>query len=73
MTHHTLHKITAKIRKLRIEAGYSSHVDFAEEVPMNRSSYCKLEGTAPNMTMKTLLRVLAVHNLTLKEFFNDIE
>lgn len=73
MTHHSLHKITGKIRKLRQDAGYKSHEDFALEVPMNRSSYCKLEGNAPNMTMKTLLRILSVHNVTLKEFFSDIE
>lgn len=73
MTHHSLHKITGKIRKLRQDAGYKSHEDFALEVPMNRSSYNKLEGGAPNMTMKTLLRILSVHNVTLKEFFSDIE
>jgi len=73
MTHHSLHKITGKIRKLRQDAGYKSHEDFALEVPMNRSSYNKLEGGAPNMTIKTLLRILSVHNVTLKEFFSDIE
>lgn len=49
MTHHSLHKITGKIRKLRQDAGYKSHEDFALEVPMNRSSYNKLEGGAPNV------------------------
>ena len=66
----TIKKISNKIKKLRINAGYSSYEVFAWEKGIGRMHYWKMEkGT--NFTMKSLLKILDAHNITLAEFFED--
>jgi transcriptional regulator with XRE-family HTH domain len=68
----TLAKIALKIKKLRKDKGYSSYETFAVEYDLDRKQYWRIEkGT--NITISTLLKVLAIHQMPLKEFFEDIE
>ena len=61
-----------KIKDLRIKAGYKSYEVFAWENNLSRIQYWKMEkGT--NCTLKSLHKVLSIHNLTYKEFFDSIE
>lgn len=63
--------IAQKLRRLRIEAGYKSYETFAFDHGLPRVGYGKHEqGT--NLTMKSLLRILDIHKLTLAEFFDDL-
>ena len=65
-------KIAALIKKLRIEKGYGSHEFFAWDNKIPRVQYWRMEkGT--NFTIRTLLRVLDAHNLSLKDFFEQLE
>jgi len=65
-------RIANKIRKLRIQKGYSSHESFAWDYNLNRVQYWRIEkGT--NITLKTLITILYIHKITLSEFFKDIE
>lgn len=64
--------IGEKIKFLRINAGYKSYEVFAWENNLSRIQYWKMEkGT--NCTLKSLHKVLSIHNLTYKEFFDSIE
>jgi hypothetical protein len=64
--------IANKIRKLRIQHGYSSHETFAWDHNLNRVQYWRIEkGT--NITLKTLLSVLDIHKISLSSFFSDID
>ena len=64
-------KIAQKIKKLRIEKGYSSYENFAWDFDLPRMQYWRMEkGT--NFTINTLLKVLDVHKISLSEFFSDI-
>ncbi len=65
-------KIAQKLRKLRIEAGYTSYETFAFEHDLPRVSYGNHE-KGSNLTMKSLLRLLDIHKVSLSEFFSDIE
>lgn len=61
-----------RIKFLRIKAGYKSYEVFALENNLSRIQYWKMEkGT--NCTLKSLYKVLQVHNLTYKEFFDSLE
>ena len=61
-----------RIKFLRIKAGYKSYEVFAWENNLSRIQYWKMEkGT--NCTLKSLYKVLQVHNLTYKEFFDSLE
>ena len=65
-------QIAARIKELRIEKGYSSHEFFAWENKTPRVQYWRMEkGT--NFTIKTLLRVLDVHEISLEYFFDGLE
>ena len=64
--------IGERIKSLRINAGYKSYEVFAWENNLSRIQYWKMEkGT--NCTLKSLDKVLKVHNLTYKEFFDSLE
>ncbi|MFN7013424.1 MAG: helix-turn-helix domain-containing protein [Bacteroidia bacterium] len=64
--------IGQKLKKLRIERGYSSYENFAYENDLPRVQYWRMErGT--NFTFKNLLKILEIHKITLSEFFSDIE
>ncbi len=63
--------IANKIRQLRIDAGYTSHENFAWDHELSRVQYWRIE-TGANITMKTLLKIIDIHGLTLSEFFHDL-
>lgn len=65
-------KIATKAKELRVNAGYSSHESFAWDNDINRVQYWRIEkGT--NITLKTLLKVLDIHKISLSDFFKDID
>jgi len=64
-------KIAAKIKKLRIEAGYSSYEKFAFDNDLPRVGYGKHEKGA-NITIASILRIIDIHKISLEEFFKDI-
>ncbi len=65
-------KIAEKIKRLRVEKGYTSYEQFAWEHNINRVQYWRIEKGA-NITLTSLIKVLEIHGLTLKEFFSDLE
>jgi len=65
-------KIGERLKELRIKAGYPSYEHFAWDNKLSRRGYWALEkGT--NFTIKTLLKVLDIHKMSLKEFFSSVE
>jgi transcriptional regulator with XRE-family HTH domain len=64
-------RIAKKLRELRIEKGYSNHETFAWDNNINRVQYWKVE-KGSNVTIKTLLKILDIHNISLSEFFKDL-
>ena len=64
--------IGQRLKSLRIDAGYKSYEVFAWENNLSRIQYWKMEkGT--NCTLKSLFKVLKIHKLTYKEFFDSLE
>ena len=67
-----LDAIGSRIRTLRKANTSLSAEDFANEKGFDRVQYSRVENGA-NITMKTLLKVVDAHNMTLKEFFSDLD
>jgi hypothetical protein len=65
-------KIAQKIKKMRLDKGYTSYETFAWEHEMNRVQYWRIE-KGSNITLASLLKVLDIHKITLDEFFSDIK
>lgn len=63
-------KVAKKIKQLRKDKGYTSFQDFAYEHELNRVQYWRVE-SGHNITLKTLFKILKIHNLTPEEFFKD--
>ncbi|MBT1698664.1 helix-turn-helix domain-containing protein [Fulvivirgaceae bacterium PWU4] len=69
----TLEKAGRKLTELRIQKGYKSHETFAFDYDLPRAQYWRLEKGKVNFTIKTLIKVLSIHKLTVEEFFAGID
>ena len=65
-------RIANKIKELRIQKGYSSHETFAWDNNLNRVQYWRIE-KGSNITLKTLLSILDIHQINLSSFFSDLD
>lgn len=61
-----------KLTELRKQKGYTSHESFAFDFDLPRVQYWRLEKGKSNFTIKTLMKVLVIHNISLDEFFNSL-
>ena len=71
-----LARIGKKLTSLRKKKGYTSHETFAFDFDLPRVQYWRLERGKSNFTIKTLHRILSIHNVSVEEFFsslNDVE
>ena len=63
--------IGLKVKKLRVDAGYKSYEVFAWDNKISRIQYWKMEkGT--NCTLKSLHKVLSIHDIQMKDFFDSL-
>lgn len=67
----TVKIISEKLKRLRVESGYSSYESFAHDHNLDRKQYWRVENGA-NITLKTLVNILEIHKVSLKSFFSDI-
>ena len=63
--------VAKKIKELRIKADYTSAESFAYDHNLNRVQYWRVE-SGTNATLKTLLKILDIHKISLAEFFQDL-
>lgn len=67
-----LKKIGDRLKQLRVDAGIETQQEFCDRYNFQQKQLWRLE-SGENFQMTTLLRILEIHNLTLKEFFDGIE
>ncbi len=79
-TKHSLQSIMDDIghalAELRLKMGYDSIKDFTEEFDLPMIQYWRIEKGKANLTLKSLYRLLAIHSITIGEFFcylNELE
>ncbi len=65
-------KIANKIKELRLKKGFTSHEQFAWEYNINRVQYWRIE-KGSNITLSSLLRILDIHQVSLSDFFKDLD
>lgn len=64
-----LKRIGQKLMELRKQKGYTSHEDFAFDHDIPRVQYWRIEKGKTNLTVKSLIRLLSIHKITVEEFF----
>jgi len=62
-------RIGLKMAELRKKKGYTSHEDFALDHEIPRVQYWRIENGRTNLTLKSLVKLLTIHKLTVEEFF----
>jgi transcriptional regulator with XRE-family HTH domain len=67
----TLEDIGQKLTALRKKKGYTSHETFAYDFDLPRVHYWRIEKGKVNLTVKSLMKILSVHKVTLEEFFSE--
>ena len=67
-----LKRVGLKLAELRKQKGYTSHEDFALDHDIPRVQYWRIEKGQTNITMKSLIRLLTIHKLTVEEFFSGL-
>lgn len=72
MEQEILIKIGNKLKDLRLKKGYNSYENFAFDNDIPRVHYWRIEAGKTNITIRTLLKVLAIHNITIQDFFTDL-
>jgi transcriptional regulator with XRE-family HTH domain len=72
-TRNIIAKIAAKLKRLRIEKGYTSYENFAMDFDLSRAYYWKVERGWQNLSMDYFLSLLKIHEISLKDFFSDID
>ncbi|MEL1242783.1 XRE family transcriptional regulator [Flavobacterium sp. DGU11] len=66
-----INEISKKLKAIRLSKGYTSYETFAFENELNRVQYWRIE-SGKNITLKTLIKVLDIHKISLKDFFEDL-
>jgi transcriptional regulator with XRE-family HTH domain len=66
-----INQISQKLKEIRLSNGYTSYETFAFENELNRVQYWRIE-SGRNITLKTLIRVLEIHKMSLEDFFKDL-
>ncbi|OFX16400.1 MAG: hypothetical protein A2033_18655 [Bacteroidetes bacterium GWA2_31_9] len=72
MNENLLNQIGDKLRELRIKSGYTSYESFAFDNDLPRVQYWRLEKGKTNPTVKTLEKLLKIHNISFRDFFEGI-
>jgi transcriptional regulator with XRE-family HTH domain len=67
-----LFSLGSTLRQLRMRKGFKSAEVFSYENDLNRTAYWRWEN-GENITIKNLLKLCNIHNITPKELFELIE
>lgn len=65
----TLILIGTTLSDLRIKKGYRTIKEFVEHHDLPEIQYWRMEKGKTNLTIKSLVTILAIHNLSLQDFF----
>ena len=64
-----LKEIGLRLKFLREQKGFTSYERFAIEYNLSRMHYWKIEKGKANITIRTLLNILTIHNINIEDFF----
>ncbi len=61
--------IGEKLKELRIKKGYKSYESFAIDNDLSRMQYWRIEKGLTNLTIRSLLKILEIHKISIEDFF----
>ena len=67
-----LKQIGTGLSELRKKKGYDTIRDFAKAYKLPEIQYWRIENGKTNQTLKSLIKLLKIHRLTLEDFFCNL-
>jgi transcriptional regulator with XRE-family HTH domain len=64
-----LTNIGSKLAELREQKGYSTIKDFVVAYDLPEIQYWRIERGKSNITLKSLIKILNIHGMSVEEFF----
>ena len=64
-----LHTIGKSLITLRRKKGFSSHATFADSFDLPRIQYWRMEKGKANITLRSLHKILEIHEVSIEDFF----
>lgn len=64
-------KVAARIRELRLQAGFTNYETFANTYNIDRKQYWRMENGC-NLTLRSIVTIANCHKISLAEFFKEI-
>lgn len=61
--------IGTRLAELRMKKGYDTIKSFAYRYDLPEIQYWRIEKGKANITLRTLMRILHIHNMSLHDFF----
>ena len=65
----TLVELGAKLSDLREQKGFHTLKEFVEKYQLPEVQYWRMEKGKVNLTIKSLVKILSIHKMTLDDFF----
>jgi transcriptional regulator with XRE-family HTH domain len=62
-------KTGTRLAQLRVKKGFPTIKAFAQRYDLPEIQYWRIEKGKANITLKSLTRILSIHNLSLQDFF----
>lgn len=62
-------EIGHSLAELRLQKGYDSIKDFTQDHGLPMIQYWRIEKGKANLTLKSLYRLLSIHNISIGDFF----
>lgn len=66
-------RIGDALKQLRLEKGYDNLSDFVKAFELPMIHYWRIESGKTNMTLRSLMRVLDIHEIPINEFFCSLK
>ena len=64
-----LKEIGERLAQLREKNGYTTLKEFAREYDLPEIQYWRMEKGKANITVKSLMKVLSIHKISMQDFF----
>lgn len=58
-----------RLAELRIKKGYGTIKEFAQKYDLPEIQYWRMEKGKANITLKSLVKILNIHNISIQDFF----
>jgi transcriptional regulator with XRE-family HTH domain len=60
------------LARLREKKGYTTIREFAQKYDLPEIQYWRMEKGKANITLKSLMKILTIHKITLEDFFCEV-